>query len=260
MIAPNDGNRPSRLALARYATGELDGEALRDLEARLDPSARAHLDALDAVRAEMPPLDVAKVRKRAAAIAEGDPPSLVLPPPANDDRGFRSKRWFGLAGGLVAVAAAALATFAVVGPSTQPSVRFRGAEALELYQVVGDEARPYTGGTALGENDVLGFSVVNAGHDGVVLLSVDGTGTVSVFYPTDGDAPAPLPRSGKVPLPDTVILDGAPGPEVFVAVFDRPVSEARAELQRRFQSGGHEAVEAWADEAQGVVAVAVARR
>lgn len=262
MIAPNDGTRPSRLALDRYATGELEGEARSALEASMGERERRHLDAVEATRAQMPPIDLAAIRRRAEA-----------PAPANDDRGFRAlRRGYGLLAA-VAVAAAALVAVALGTDGTPGSgtggVRIRGAEAIEIYQVVGDEVHPYGGETALGESDVIGFRLTNPGHFvggphpghcGVVLLSVDGRGTVSVFYPAEGEEPELLPTDGTFNLPDTVILDGAPGPEIFVAVFDTPVSEATAELERRFEDGGARAVEAWAERAPGVVSARVIRR
>jgi hypothetical protein len=181
--------------------------------------------------------------------------------PANDARGFR---WLRPLLGLALVAAVLLA----VGPrllSADDAPRLsspmiKAGEALTLYQLTGEALTPYQPGTALGAGDVVGIRVRHQDHRGVVVLSVDGNGTVSTFWPEAGERPEPLPFDGEVPLPGTVILDGAPGPEVFVAVFDAPVSEARAELERRYREGGPDAVLAWAEAEAGVAAVEIARR
>jgi hypothetical protein len=255
--SPDGDRRPSRLALDRYHTGELDPDELASLEGRLDAGAREHLAALEAARTETPRPDWAEIRRRAALGDTGR--AVEVPAPANDGRGFR--RWLGP---LFAVAAAAVALLVLTPRGTDPDyVGVKAGEQLSIYQLSGEVLTPYEPGTALGEDDVVGFKVAHVGQRGVVLLSVDGTGTISQFHPEAGDEPLPLPAGEdgiEIPLPGTVILDGAPGPEVFVAVFDVSVSEARAELARRFQSGGHAAVTDWADHTEGVVAVEVPRR
>ena len=256
MMSPNDGQRPSRLELDRYATGELSAQERADLEARLDDRARAHLDAIElAAAARRPAPDWSELRRRAAEA----PADAAAPPPANDTRGFA--RWRPLIA--VAVAAVALLIAAPVllqGPERGTGITIKAPEALSLYQREGEVLEPYEPGTALGEGDTIGFKVTHQGHRSVVVMSVDGNGTVSVFYPESGEAPEPLPKEGKIALPGSVILDGAPGPEVFVAVFDTPVPAAREALQRTYQAGGHAGVTDWARSAEGVVAVEVPRK
>ncbi|MEQ1501301.1 MAG: hypothetical protein ABMB14_03680 [Myxococcota bacterium] len=245
MMSPNEGQRPSRLALDRYATGELTDAERSAVEARLDDRARRHLAAVEASRSGVPAFDPAALRRRADGAR-----------PANDAVGFR---WLGFVG-IAAMAAALLVAVGLRGTTPDPTVRYRTGEQLEVYQLAGESLAPYAAGTPVGEDDVLGFQVTGPGHRGVVVLSVDGTGAVSVFYPASGDAPEPIDAETPLPLPGTVILDGAPGPEVFVAVFDRSVPEARAAVARVYADGGAAAVEAWADAEAGVSAVEVTRR
>ncbi len=251
---PNDGSRPSRLQLDRYATGELSADEAARLEASLDDPSRAHLAAVEQARADLPPLDVAALRRR--AVVE---PAAPLAAPANDTRGFRGWWMTGLALA-AAVALLVLAPRAFVDP--EPSdVIFRGGDLLTMYVVDGGDQEPYVPGTPLGEGDAVGFAVDATGHTSVVLVSVDGDGTLSVFYPEQiADAPHALSGVGRVALPELVTLDDAPGPEVFVAVLDRPTEEAASEVQRIYQDGGHEGLLAWAAEAAGVDAVEVTRR
>ena len=56
------------------------------------------------------------------------------------------------------------------------------------------------------------------------------------------------------------MLDGAPGPEIFVAAFDTDVAAARAALTDTWSNGGASAVLAWADGREDVDAVAVERK
>jgi hypothetical protein len=64
--------------------------------------------------------------------------------------------------------------------------------------------------------------VATAGSDAykyLLIVSVDGTGKVSVYYPYDGKTSAPLPHAGRFEVPGSVILDDTPGPERVVAFF-----------------------------------------
>jgi hypothetical protein len=235
----NDGQRPSHLELDRYATGEVQ------VEPRLDDASRRYLEALAETKRTMPALDIAAVRARAKA--------LDTPPAANNTRYY----WV-VAPVLLAVAAL---LFALGLQGEDPGVRFRtSGDGFALFQRSGEHLVAYEAGTPLGQGDVVGFKVVADGHREVVVLSVDGTGTVTVFYPEPGDRPEPLVGDGFVPLPFTVKLDGAPGPEVFLAVFDKGVSEARSEVERTFQAGGHTGLQEWARTAPDVGAVEITRR
>ena len=129
---PNDGTRPSKLELDRYAAGELSADEMSALEARLDDRARAHLDALEAARSSVPKLDIAALRARAAASA---------PEAANDNRGWLA------AVGLFLVAAIAL--FLFLQPS-EPEIAFRTGDALTIHQSQGYRLFDYAPGTPVG--------------------------------------------------------------------------------------------------------------
>jgi hypothetical protein len=252
-LIPNDGSRPSRLALDRYATGELDPQEAAAVEAALDDHARAHLAAVERTRAELPELDVAHLRRRADV--EAASPAAT---PANDSQGFR---WMGPIALVFAAAVALVIAVPRLTRTDPPDVLFRGGEQLTVFEVQGDTRAPYEPGQPLGEGDVVGFGVTASGHDSVVLVSIDGTGGLAWFFPeTAGGAPVPLETDGVVALPESITLDGAPGPEVFVAVFDRPAAEAAAEVERAYAEGGHEGLVRWAEATPGVEAVEVTRR
>lgn len=238
----NEGERPSRLQLDRFLTGELSSAEAAEVAARIGEREELHLAAVKRARAEVPPFDARAIRARGG------------PRPANNTR------WFGVFAAVAAVAATVLLGLRLSTPVPSAEVQFRGEGGLEVYALHGAELALYAG-EALGQGDVLGFQVTPGEHSGVVVLSVDGTGAVSVFYPAAGDAPEPVAAgAAHAPLPDSVTLDGAPGPEIFVAVFDRPVSEARALVAARYQEGGARAVLEWADAEAAVDAVEVQRR
>lgn len=159
--------------------------------------------------------------------------------------------WFAVPLGL----AAAVALLVGVGQltATDPAtdvgggVVFRAGDRLAAFVVHGD-ARVGYDGRPLGAGDVLAFQLVPGKATGAVLLSIDATGAVTVFEPTAGDAPAPIaPSDVPVALPATIVLDGAPGPEVFVAGFDQPVPFVRDGAAAAWRSGGAPAVAQWAE-------------
>lgn len=245
--APNEGERPSRFLLARYATGELSAEEAAALEARLDDEARAWLAELEATRSAVPAPDVAALRRRAGAPVEGAAPA-------------NNTRWYGLVMLVLAAVVLAVVTIGRVTAPTGPDIRFRTGDALVVHRLDQGRLVPYEPGVAVGEGDVLGFKVGATGHRTVVLMSVDASGRVEVYWPESGTAGEPLRGDGLVPLPGSLTLDDARGPEVFVAVFDSDVAQARSDLEHTWQIGGVVGVLDWASAVADVDAVEVTRR
>lgn len=279
-MKPTEPHHLSKLVLDRYRTGELSPEEASDVEARLDDRGRRHLEAV--AEARPPALDLAALRARAAALPDGPPPTLhgvvdeaEVDPSVDDSEASetvvlellprRRPRVFSLAISAVMVAAAAV--IAVIGLSTDPipgpgqpdTVIFRGSP-LAVYVAQGAQLHPYDGRTPVGAGDVLGFRVRADGHNGLSLLSVDGRGTVSVFFPARGTTPEPLDGTGMVELSGTVMLDDAPGPEVFVALFDQPADVAFKLVQDTYAAGGHDAVRQLAEDRTDVATAEVMRR
>jgi hypothetical protein len=254
MIDLNPGDRASRLELDRLATGELTADEAARVTDRLTPDGRAHLEAVRNLN--LPPLDVAAVRRRAAAL----PADPVVAPPAVPVAANTTWAYVGvfltLAAALLVVARLAWTE----APSGGGDVRFRAGDALEVVQLVGGAPRDYAAGTPVGEGDVLGFRVQATGHEAVVLLSVDGRGQATVFWPESGEAAEPLSGDGLVALQGSVVLDDAPGPEVFVAVYDQDVPAALRLVSDAWADGGAPAVLAVADAEPGVHAIEVTRR
>ena len=194
----NDGRRPSHFELARRATGETTGEIPDDFRA-----------ALDSAKARVRPFDWEVLSKHAARLRD----ELV----------------------------AAVALFILV-PAQQSTTRTKGGAFLipsVTYHVMrGEEVFAQDALPSLREGDRVLFTVDPAGHDAMVLLSVDGTGHWTTYYPTTGSSPARVaPRPQE--LPESIQLDAAPGPEVFVTFFGvTTVEEAMTMAESAYRNGG----------------------
>ncbi|MBN2799535.1 MAG: hypothetical protein JXX28_10345 [Deltaproteobacteria bacterium] len=250
MSVPQPGARPSLVQLARYQTGELSGAELAWVEAWLleNEEGRAYVEELRRAQAERSPLDAMTLRAR-----------------EEEDRGSNST-FLLLMSIPVMVMILSLAVYLLfpIGPSEEvtdePSVQMRGEAQLETYFLEDEYLVPYQG-AALGEGDILGFQVAPANQRSVVLVSVDGAGTISVFYPEGGDEPFAIPSSYELaPLPGSVELDDAPGPEVFVAIFGVDVPTASQAVHTAWINGEADGIMAWASHTAWADAELVARR
>lgn len=221
---PNEGGRPSRLQLDRHATGETS----LDVSDVSDPAAAAHLAAVEAEKVRVAPFDFAAISARAATLEKAREPRAA------------NRSW---ALWLVPVLAIAAALLLVVRPP-EPSNRTKGLADLDFLvlqngqAVLGDPDGTYR------EGDRLQFAYRSAGQDRLLLLSVDGTGYVTVYYPDAGEAPVAIVPGERHVLDGSIILDDAPGPEVFVAFFGErwTRSLARETVERAFAEGGPDAL------------------
>jgi hypothetical protein len=102
--------------------------------------------------------------------------------------------------------------------------RFKGEVALAVYALQGDEVVEVAPGQALRPGDRIQFTYTSGPLNHLVLVGVDGTGVISRYYPDEGGLSQPVVPGSEMILEDSLVLDDAPGPEVFVAVFsDHPV-------------------------------------
>ncbi len=233
----NPGTRPSHLSLDRFVTGELSEPPI------LDEAARAHVNAVKAAAADVVPLDAHALRQRASQLT------------GNVDIPVSANRMPWMVGGLLA---AALALFVTLQPPTADVIRTRGDADLLVFQVGRFALFPYDGEVVNPATDLV-LKVRAGQHQGVVVLGVDGTGTVSQYWPESGEAPEALAGGGIVDLPGSLRLDATPGPEVLVAAFDMEVSPVRDALRTAFQVGGLEGVRGWASAHPDADAVVVER-
>lgn len=207
---------PSELTWARLLAAELGWlartrlrrhvaacDACRLLETELTEERRAFES--DPRRAD----DLRLLRARAAAA----PPRWAPP--------RRPRLAFALAG---AALVAGLAVVVVRRPAS-PHLSSKGLDAFQLFV-----ERP-AGAQALGGRCAPGDRIIGryrTDRPYLLLLERDGRGRVQTLVPRDGVESARLPAAEGT-TPESWVLDAAPGPECFVAVFsDEPVGAAAA--------------------------------
>lgn len=214
----NDGLRPSRLALGRAVAGEA-------------PLADVHAPAVEALREEaaaapVPPFDAAGLRARAAALPDAVGPVVPSSPPANTPW-----RW------VLSFAAMAAAVLFFAYPNL-PGNRLKGDVDLGFYVMRAGQVTMGDPDGTVRSGDRLQFSYRSGQADRLILVSVDGTGRVSVFYPERGEEGVEVIPGERHVLDGSVELDDAPGPEVFVGFFgDWSVTEARAAVTDAWAAG-----------------------
>lgn len=229
----NPGARPSRLALGRHATGE----AVVDTSA---PTSQAFLAALEAERARVEPFDFEVLRARAARLDERP---TAAPAPATP---WWRRVWFAVP--VLAVAAAAVVALRV--PTERPTHVLKGSEGdLGFYVLRDGQVYPGDTDAVFRAGDRLQFTY-RTPHSRLVLLSVDGDGHFTLFYPEAGEAGVPVTPGDRHVLDGSLILDDAPGPEVFLGFFgdDWTVSRARDAALRAWEAGGTDALVRLADD------------
>ena len=130
---------------------------------------------------------------------------------------------------LIPAAAAAVLALALILPlalrapveSGLDTIRVKGASESELkiYRASSDgETETLESGTAAAEYDLLQLSYRSVKPEYGVILSVDGRGVVTLHFPADSSAAAPLETGGEQYLPFSYELDDAPGFETFYLI------------------------------------------
>ncbi|MBJ6763485.1 hypothetical protein JGU66_22180 [Myxococcaceae bacterium JPH2] len=227
---------------------DLDAHVLRALTPELAAHAEAHLAACAECAAALASLQAAHQRF--------DTEVLRRTLPAVRERGearvVRSWRWLLAPAALVAVASVAALVFR--GPlEGEPSDAYgiKGGAVLRVYAKRGAQVDAVKDGVRLSAGDALRFSLVSSGGlPYVLLVSLDGAGAVSVYYPAQGELSAELPHRGHmadpVELPGAIVLDAAQGPERIWALFSRaPLALSDVEpALRALHARGPEAVRA----------------
>jgi hypothetical protein len=189
--------------------------------------------ARSALLAQLPPEDFARATLARAAAAES---SAGLA----DARRAKLLRWT-FAGGVLALVAACLLwiqrPLSVAGNEV---IRFKGPASLEVFVKRGERVAAMRDGDALAGGDQLGFVYTLAEPRHLLLLSIDDTGAITRYFPSDGNSQR-LAAGARVQLPLAVELDAHRGEERLVAFFsDTPLDEnaARRALAAAFQRAG----------------------
>jgi len=188
----------SDLTLDEFLAGQLDHH--------VGAAAAAHLHACP------------MCRDRAAEVGRDRAMFRAAPPT------FPRRRWrLPAAAGAIAAAAAALVAIAV-RPGEPPATRAKGSPHLGYFVTHGDATR--TGGPkeTVRPGDTLTFTVTTDARRHVAVLSRDGAGAATIYFPAGGTAAA-IDSGREVVLPIATRLDDTLGREELYGVFcDRPVA------------------------------------
>jgi hypothetical protein len=183
----------------------------------------------------------ALVEGREAFLALRPAPQFLRKLEARPKPGLQPRPWLF---GLGALVAAGLALMVVPSNPATDGVVLKGPSG--PLQVV--YLRPGAQGPQRVERDMrlkagdalrFTYNAPTAGH--LLILDLDGTGKASVFVPFDGQQSKVVRAAHHEPMPGSVILDDAPGPEWIVAVFSpRPLQAAPLLAALEAQSGATE--------------------
>lgn len=216
---------PSTWTLRRLAAGEMDE----------DDSTASHLEECRDCSDQ-----VAGMRSEAAEFLQAHPYSELLgrlEESGQAARPSRTRSWFQVwVGSIVVVAAAALVLvlhLPDVDPGKGGGTRIKGAIMVDFALADG---RMGTEGMRLYEGDAIriGYKAPRQGY--LLVLSVDGSGSVTTFYNE------PVQGSMHAYLPDSVVLDDAVGWERFVACYSpEPMDQDAVERAARmaWERAGH---------------------
>jgi hypothetical protein len=218
-----DASKVEKKCLSDLTFDRLLGDDLAEAEAT---AARRHVESCD------------RCRQRIGALRQYRDDAQVALPGFNElterPRAARLRRWPAVVGAVLAVAAALILWARV--PKPLPGVdesRLKGGGRLGFYVRRGDVITQGAAGEVLHPGDAIEFAYRAPTPGFVAILSVDGAGHASVYYPTEGRA-APL-EGGEQVLPQSTIVDEVLGKEVIYGLFCRTSIELepiRAELQK----------------------------
>ena len=227
----NEGQRPSRVDLARQATAELPPTP--ELEAFQAELAKAR---------GMPPFDWETLCKRAVQLEEEESDSLARQVEQPVSPWY--KRWQLWAPAL-AFAVVLIGLVPLLSAPETPATRLKGDTELRFLVDGPDGFASGTPGQDLHPGDRIQFTYRAPLQQSIVLIGVDGTGSSAQYWPEGGDIPLSIAsENGLQLLSGSLELDTAPGPEVFVAVFGAgSVSEALELVDEAYDAGGHAAVQ-----------------
>lgn len=128
------------------------------------------------------------------------------------------RRW--LLGSAAASACAVL--LAVLTWHGSDEVRLKGGSEFGVYVQRTGEASPLrlASGAKVRAGEVLRFLYRPPSEGWFLLVSVDGTGQLTVFHPYQGSAAARVTGGAPSVLEESIALDEAPGPERLAAIFN----------------------------------------
>jgi hypothetical protein len=131
-----------------------------------------------------------------------------------------------------ALAAAAVVLVVIARPRDGDEITIKGEAAWQIYASRGDKQFRVRDGTVLAAGDRIRFVVTPSGAPYLMIASVDGTGSASIYYPYDGTKSARIASDRTTELEGSIVLDAAPGPERVFAIFSSEPLAADAIRQK----------------------------
>jgi hypothetical protein len=248
LFQPNDGDRPSALDLGRMATGETDrveGPELAAFEAEVS-----------AARDALPTFDFEVLQSASHRVADDRPSMDVFD--GGSERIVWWRSWI-----LIPLLSVALLFFMTITPPNALENRIKGPGDTDLsyYLLRRGRILPGVEKAPLKPGDKVQFTYRADVYETMVLINVDGNGEYTVFYPESGQEPVEVLPGSRHVLDGSILLDGAPGPETFVAVFNPgSVERAMALVQATYEAGGHPALETLEDTDPAVAIVVIDKK
>jgi hypothetical protein len=112
--------------------------------------------------------------------------------------------------------------------ASQDEVAVKGGPNFQTFVRRGTQVFAAADGVLLLPGDALRFVVQPGGLPYLLIVSRDGAGHLTVYYPFGGSRSAELKSEGRNELPGSVELDATPGEERLFALFSRrPLEAAR---------------------------------
>jgi hypothetical protein len=201
----------------RHRLEELLAGSLRDAKLR------GHVDACAECTARLSAMNEA----RAAFVGHRDPTSFARL--VADRGGLRKQKTSLLRRAGFGLAAAAIVLLGARLAMPEPAaVRFKGPANLEVFVHRNGQTQPVENGQALAAGDQLAFVYTLAEAQSLLLLSIDESGAVTRYFPSESGA-AVLSPAARAQLPVGIELDAHHGEERLFALFSRaPIDEPRA--------------------------------
>ncbi|WP_257461704.1 DUF4384 domain-containing protein [Archangium lipolyticum] len=190
------------------------------LASALEPEARARVEE-ELASSEADRERLAELRADSAAFLLRQPPAAFAARVEPEPRKERRRRWGVLLGAALATSAVAVFGGVLLRPvveTPEPEYTAKGSLVLGVYRNQAGRGVPVGPGETLGEGESIQFEVKAGASGYVAVLSRDGAGRVTVYYPYGGDA-AVAYTPGQTLLPGAIELDGTPGTEALYALF-----------------------------------------
>jgi hypothetical protein len=144
---------------------------------------------------------------------------------------LRARRPWGLMAATAGLAAAAGLALLLSAPEGE---RLKGGPQLSLFVRHAERVRPAGPREPVSPGDRLQFTYTSDRPRHLAVLSLDGAGKGSVYFP-DGDRASPIAAGRDVALPNSTILDTVLGPETLYGLFcdkDVQLVPLRTELEQ----------------------------